>query len=303
MQQATIFDIKRYAINDGPGIRVTYFLKGCPLQCAWCHNPESISPGVQKMFNQAKCIGCGECLKVCPENAISMTAEGLTTDRDRCTSCGKCADICPSKAIEMSGRSMGIDEMLAIAEKERHFFDQSDGGITFSGGEPLAQFEFLHQALQAFGSRGFHRSIDTTGLTSSERLLKIAEHTDLFLYDLKVFDSEQHRKWTGVPNETILDNLKLLTDSGAAVNIRIPFIKGVNSDDDNLDRSAAFIASLERTSVKAISLLPYHNIMVNKHLRLGTSFDPADMQEPTPEDIDRATEHFARYGLRFNVGG
>jgi len=210
MQQGLIFDIKRYSINDGPGIRVTVFLKGCPLDCRWCHNPESISPGIQKLFTAGKCIGCGECCRVCPVQACNLTPQGVVTDAALCTLCGKCADICPTLATEMSGYYRATDELLSVIEKERPFFEQSGGGVTFSGGEPLLQPDFLVEMLEACGRKQIHRAIDTSGFVKLATLLRVAKHTDLFLYDLKMVDAEKHKHFTGVDNRFILVNLKTL---------------------------------------------------------------------------------------------
>lgn len=302
MQSGLIFDIKRYSINDGPGIRVTVFFKGCPLHCAWCHNPESISSRVQKMYNKDKCIGCRACVEICPEQACTMTPEGVITDRDLCTGCGKCADICPTTATEMSGKIVTVDEIIEIVEKEQIFFDQSGGGVTFSGGEPLKQPEFLLALLAELGSRSIHRTVDTTGFARSETLIEIAEQTDLFLYDLKMMDSAKHRRWTGVENDKILNNLRMLADTGADINIRIPLIKTINDDRDNLTRSAAFIAALPGER-KDVNILPYHNIMASKHARLGADFDSGAMTEPTRQELEAAVDLFAEYGIFAQIGG
>ncbi len=197
---ALVFDVMRYAINDGPGIRVTIFLKGCPLACRWCHNPESISPGVQKMYSKNKCIGCGECVSICPAQACELTADGIVTDSSACLRCGQCAEACPASASEMSGHYETVAELLKVIEDERPFFDQSGGGVTFSGGEPLLHPGFLIEILDACGRLNIHRTIDTSGLTSTQNLLEVAKRTDLFLYDLKLMDSEKHKQWTGVGN-------------------------------------------------------------------------------------------------------
>lgn len=302
MQSGLIFDIKKYAINDGPGIRVTIFFKGCPLHCAWCHNPESISSDVQKMFNPDKCIGCLSCVEVCPENACQITSEGIVTDMKLCTGCGQCADICPTKATEMSGRRITAEEVTEIVEKERVFFDKSGGGVTFSGGEPLQQSDFLITLLNEFGRRGIHRVVDTTGFTRSETLLEVAKRTDLFLYDLKMMDSAQHKKWTGVGNEKILQNLSLLACKGANINIRIPLVKGVNDNEENILQTVNFIAGLAGEK-KRVNLLPYHNIMANKFLRLGTTFDPTGMGEVSEEDQARIIKRFNEFGLNASIGG
>ncbi len=302
MQSGLIFDVKKYAINDGPGIRVTIFFKGCPLHCAWCHNPESISSRVQKMYNRDKCIGCNSCVEVCPETACKLTSEGIVTDPERCTSCGKCADICPTKATEMSGRVATVDELVEIIEKERIFFEQSGGGVTISGGEPLLQSDFLIALLDELGLRSIHRTVDTTGFAKSEILLKVAKRTELFLYDLKMMDPLRHKKWTGVDNEHILKNLQLLAETGASINIRIPLVKGVNDDDANIEQTAAFVASLAGQK-KKVNILPYHNIAANKYLKLGETYDSSGMAEPSEEEQANVIAKFANFGLEAVVGG
>jgi len=302
IESGLIFDVKKYSINDGPGIRTTVFFKGCPLRCAWCHNPESISTLIQKMYNKDKCIGCRSCVDVCPEKACSLTPDGIVTDRMRCTSCGKCADICPTKATEMSGRIATVDEIIEIVEKERIFFDQSGGGVTFSGGEPLLQSEFLIALLDEFGSRSIHRTVDTTGFVKSGTLLNVAKRTDLFLYDLKMMNSQRHKKWTGIENEQILKNLRLLAQTGASINIRIPLVKGVNDDDGNIEQTAIFVSALSGRK-KKINLLPYHNIAANKYRRLGEIYDLEDFSEPSEKDKTRVIAKFADFGLEVVVGG
>ena len=302
MQSGRVFDIKRYAINDGPGIRVTIFLKGCPLACRWCHNPESISPEVQKLYTASKCIGCGECVKVCPLQACELTEEGIRTNADLCDVCGKCAEVCPAKATEMSGQYESVDDLMAVIEKERPFFEQSDGGVTFSGGEPLLYPKFLTEILDACGKRGIHRAVDTAGLAKKDVLLKIASRTDLFLFDLKLMDSEKHKNWTGVGNEVILDNLHSLAETGVAIQVRIPLIAGINADDGNIEASAAFVAALPGEK-KQVNLLPFHDVGRGKDMKLGQSRDLHEMSEPTAADLQRVIGIFAAHGLLATVGG
>lgn len=296
-----VFDVKKYAINDGPGIRVTFFLKGCPLHCAWCHNPESISPRPQKMYNRDKCIGCRSCIDSCPEGACSLTPDGVFTDTGLCTSCGRCADVCPTKAVEMSGRTASVAELVKIVEKERIFLEQSGGGVTFSGGEPLRQADFLITLLDEFGRQSVHRAVDTTGLADSDVLLEVAKRTDLFLYDLKMMDSRRHKRWTGVDNGRILENLRLLAGTGADINIRIPLIKGVNDDNENIRQTAVFVSGLHGKK-KKVTLLPYHNIAASKYARLGEEYDAGNMAEPAESDISRVVSLFMDLGVDAAVG-
>ena len=302
MNQPFIFDIKRYAINDGPGIRIVIFLKGCNLNCAWCHNPESISTEMERMYAPAKCIKCGTCVMACPEKAITLTSEGIITDDELCKMCGKCAEVCPTKAIEISGHPMSVDQIMNEIEKERVFFDQSGGGVTFSGGEPLLQSRFLIELLDECGKRGIHRAFDTAGLANTEIILEVAKRTDLFLYDLKMMDSEKHRKWVGVPNEKILENLKLLAETGVKIIIRIPLIGGVNDDAENMESTARFVAALSGEK-KEVNLLPYHKIAQTKYQKLGRPEEFQLLEEPTKEAQQQAIAIFQEYGIKASIGG
>jgi pyruvate formate lyase activating enzyme len=302
MNQPFIFDIKRYAINDGPGIRIVIFLKGCNLNCAWCHNPESISTETERMYAPSKCIKCGTCVIACPEKAITLTADGIITNADLCNMTGRCAEVCPTKAIEMSGKHISVTEIMNEIEKERVFFDQSGGGVSFSGGEPLLQSQVLIELLDECGARGIHRAVDTAGLANTEIILEVAKRTDLFLYDLKMMDSEKHRKWTGVPNEKILENLKLLAESGTKIIIRIPLIGGVNDDAENIEATARFVAELSGEK-KEVNLLPYHKIAQTKYQKLGRPEEFLLLEEPTKEAQLHAIAIFQGYGIKASIGG
>ena len=302
MQTPFIFDIKRYAINDGPGIRIVIFLKGCNLNCAWCHNPESISTETERMYAPAKCIQCGTCVLACPEKAITLTSEGIITDTERCNMTGRCAEVCPTKAIEISGKPTSVAEIMKEIEKERVFFDQSGGGVTFSGGEPLLQSQFLIELLDECGKRGIHRAVDTAGLANTEIILKVAKRTDLFLYDLKLMDSDKHRQWVGIPNEKILENLSLLAKTGAKIIIRIPLIGGVNDDPENMEATARFVAELSGER-KEVNLLPYHKIAQTKYHKLGRPEEFQLLEEPTKEAQTQAIAIFQEYGIEASIGG
>lgn len=302
MTQPLIFDIKRYAINDGPGIRITIFFKGCPLSCKWCHNPESQSVAAQKLYTESKCIGAKDCIAVCPNDALTLTPQGIVTDYEACNFCGKCAESCPTKAIEISGKMYGTEELIQIIEKERVHIEQSNGGVTFSGGEPLMHSPFLLEMLKACGKNKLHRTVDTSGFADSRVLLEVADYTELFLYDLKLMDSIKHKKWTGVSNQLILENLKLLAEKEANINIRIPLIKNVNADENELNKMARFISELPGKK-PTVNLLPYHNIAANKYTKLGSLYDELEMAEPSDKKQEMAVLIFKEYGLEVEIGG
>jgi len=301
MTMPLIFDIKRYAINDGPGIRIVIFLKGCNLNCAWCHNPESISREAELMYSSSRCIKCGTCLTACPEKAITLTPEGIITDPEVCNLSGKCAELCPTKAIEISGREISVAEIMEEIEKERVFIDQSGGGVTFSGGEPLLHDKFLIRLLEECGRRGIHRAVDTAGFINTDIILAVAEHTDLFLYDLKIMDPEKHRKWIGVTNEKILENLKTLAVAGAKIIIRIPLIGGVNDDPENMEAMARFVAELPGEK-KEVNLLPYHKIAQTKYMKLGRAENFHLLPQPGKESQLQAISSFLKFGLLASIG-
>jgi pyruvate formate lyase activating enzyme len=301
-ENGLVFDIKRYAIHDGPGIRMVVFLKGCNLNCAWCHNPEGISSDQERMYAPARCIGCGTCVSACPNGALTLTVEGIVTDTTLCQLCGTCAAVCPTRAIEMSGTLHSVEEILSEIEKERVFFGQSGGGVTFSGGEPMLHPDFLVRLLDECRERGIHTTVDTAGLVNTDILLVVAKRTDLFLYDLKMMDSGRHRKWTGVPNGKILENLRILAESGANINIRIPLIGGVNDDEENITETARFIASLPGKKI-AVNLLPYHKIAQTKYQKLGRGEAFVPLEEPTNERQRKAIDIFEMYGIAAKIGG
>ncbi len=302
MKTGLIFDIKKYAINDGPGIRLTVFFKGCNLSCKWCHNPESMSPKVQKMYNASKCIGALSCIANCPNNALVMTSEGIVTDFNSCNLCGKCAEVCPTKAFEMLGSSILISDLMKEIDNEAVFFDQSGGGVTFSGGEPLMHSEYLLEALKACGERMYHRVVDTTAFSSQEILLEVAKHTELFLIDLKVMKAEKHKAFTGVSNEKIVSNITELAKMDCEIIFRIPLIEGVNTSIENIQKTADFMNSLEGNR-NVINLLPYHNIAENKHVKLGHLTHFEVFETPSDDKIKEIMLLFKNYGITATVGG
>lgn len=299
-----VFDIKRYAINDGPGIRITIFLKGCPLSCVWCHNPEGIYGGKEKLYTRKKCLGCEACVRACPGGALSLTDHGIVTDHGLCKVCGRCADICPSRAMEISGREYTADAVMREIEKETVFMDQSGGGVTFCGGEPLSCPDILVELLKRCGELGIHRAVDTTLFANPRIVDRVMDHSELLLIDLKHMDSKAHRSLTGVPNELIHSNIRRVAEAGMDFCIRIPLIEGINADEDNINRSAGFLASLP-WSRKEVHLLPYHDIGKGKHEKRGTTYNPAHltMSSPSEEVRRRCVRQFEGFGITALVGG
>ena len=280
---ALIFDIKRYAIHDGPGIRTTLFLKGCPLRCVWCHNPESWSPLPQRLYKRSRCIGCSTCVDGCPQGALALTPEGIRPTGAVCTLCGACARECPAKALEISGREWPMDELMAEIEKERDVMTRSGGGVTLCGGEPLMHPQYALALLRELGRRGFHRAVDTTLYAAPDVVRAVAAASELLLIDLKHMDSAAHRRYTGVPNEPILDNIRLVAELGVRYFIRIPLIDGVNADPANCDAVVRFLTSLPNRPDE-VTLLPYHDIGKGKHDRLGTTYNPDGLPMAPPSE-------------------
>ena len=300
---ALIFDIKRFAINDGPGIRTTLFMKGCPLRCVWCHNPEGFDEKPVKMYTKKKCIGCKTCVEVCPQKNLVLTTEGIK-DLGHCTACGKCTNECPTLALEMAGKEWKMEDLMAEVEKERQVMEESGGGVTICGGEPLMHTDYLCEVLNELGKRGFHRTVDTTLFASPEKVKKVAERCELFLVDLKLMDSAKHRFYTQVGNEQILSNIRLLSEIGHPFWIRIPFIAGVNADEENLTASAEFLATLP-TKPQMVNLLVYHDVGIGTHARLGTTYNPdnIEMEAPSEEMQQKALDIMQAHGLNTKIGG
>ena len=301
MTTGIIFDIKRYAIHDGPGIRTTVFLKGCPLLCWWCHNPEGLAESAQRFYNADRCIGCEACIDECPSQALTKDGTGISTDPEVCTACFTCSQVCPSEATQKIGQEISVSDLVMKIEQDRLFYDESGGGVTFSGGEPLEQADFLLELLVECGRLGIHRVVDTSGYADPDQLLAVAEHTDLFLFDLKIIDSDRHRKYTGLPNEAILENLKLLAENGAKLDIRIPVIPGINTDEDNLRQIARFLMS--QPGVQKVHLLSYHSTARKKYRQLGMDFIPADICEPTKREINKLAVTLESLGVQVSSGG
>ncbi len=296
-----VFNIQRFSVNDGPGIRTTVFLKGCPLHCRWCHNPESISPDQELVLRDDRCIRCGNCFEMCKNNAVKRVDGGFTTLREVCIECGECVEVCHAESRELAGKEMTEGQVMAEIDKDVIFYEQSGGGASFSGGEPLLQHEFLLAMLQSCQARNIHTVVDTSGMTSAGILERISEHVDLFLFDLKTLDEKKHREFTGVSNVAILANLRRLAEWKKNVIVRIPIIPRVNDDLADIREAGELIASLG--NVKEVHLLPYHTIGVEKYRRLGKEYEMPQTVPPSADEMSEMVKALRNYVSSVSIGG
>ncbi|HKL01242.1 MAG TPA: glycyl-radical enzyme activating protein [Desulfotignum sp.] len=297
----TVFAVKKYAIHDGTGIRTTVFFKGCPLACPWCHNPEGMDSEITLVWNADKCIGCGACVDGCAQQSLVFENHILKRDPGACNQCLHCTDICPALAHEAVGRQADVADIMAEIQKDRPFYDTSGGGVTFSGGEPLMQPDFLMALLKACGRAGIHRAVDTSCFTPSRVVLAMADLCELFLVDLKHMDSEMHQQYTGVPNEKIKKNIALLARKGHDIRVRIPLIEGFNTDEQNMRASAGFLASLP--GIREIDLLPYHSTAKGKYKKMGLTDSSSRFAPVSTRQVDQCADIFKQHKLKVQVGG
>jgi pyruvate formate lyase activating enzyme len=300
MRTGLVFNVQKYSIHDGPGIRTTVFFKGCPLSCPWCHNPESRGREPFVYYDRDRCLGCEACVRACPNGALSRDTTGIVTQAERCQCRAVCAEVCPAEARRLIGRRVSVTDLMAEIEQDRPFYDVSGGGVTFSGGEPLLQWKFLVDVLAACGKQRIHRAVDTSGFCSPYVLERVAEHTDLFLYDIKLMDATLHRRLTGVPLDPILSNLSWLLSHGARVRIRIPLIPGVTSD-DSIDGTAALLASLP--AVDGVNLLPFHQSARTKHKKFGMPWLVESDEEIPRDRVEAWAARIAKQGVNVGIGG
>ena len=292
MMKAKIFEIKRFAVHDGDGIRTTVFFKGCPLKCIWCHNPEGINFGPQLAYYENKCVGCGECDSVCVLGAHRMEQGTHVFDREKCVACGKCAEVCFGSALQFYGKEMTVAALLPLLMEDREFYETSGGGVTLSGGECLMQADFCAEILKKLKENGVHTAVDTCGFVSKDAIDIVTPYTDIFLYDLKAFDEDVHIKCTGRSNETILENLKYIDEQGKKIEIRIPYVPGLN--DNQISKIAEFLS--ERKNVVKVKVLPYHNYAGSKYKSLDMENTLPDIL-PSAEEIKIAEACLKKYNL------
>lgn len=284
-KKATIFDIQKFCINDGPGIRTNVFFKGCPLDCVWCHNPESKKRKKELFFLAHKCIGCSACFSVCAGECHKKSDEGYHIfDRSDCRLCFGCTEVCPAGALECVGRDMTVDEILREVEKDRLFYENSGGGLTVSGGEPMAQFDFLFELLSEAKARGLHVCMESCGFAPTESYEKIAPFVDIFLFDYKLTSPELHKKYTGQDNALILKNLRALDALGAKTVLRCPIIPGINDTDEHFSGIADTANSLK--NIIRIDIEPYNPLGGDKHGRLGEDYELSGLKHPESSVID-----------------
>ena len=288
-----VTELQRFCMHDGPGIRTTVFLKGCSLRCAWCHNPETQERGAELLYYSDRCIGCMQCVGVCPRGVHTGT-DTHRIDRDKCISCFACADVCPPRALERCGREMTAEEILSEIERDRAFYG-STGGVTLSGGEPLLWEESV-RLLSLCKEAGLHTAIETCGMVSREVLLSALPYTDLFLWDLKDTDSARHRKYTGAPNEPILENLEAINRRGARIRLRCILVNGVNTDPSHYRRVAEIASRIE--NFDGAEWIPYHAYGGSKAVFLGRSDNGNREWIPSAESLLEARETLSAYKIR-----
>lgn len=287
---ATICDIKRYTIQDGPGIRSTVFFKGCPLHCLWCSNPESIAVLPELAYNREKCLFCGECQNQCGQDALSMSGSSLVHQKDLCKRCQKCAEVCYSKALCFAGKLYTLSQLILLLEKDNAFYQRSKGGVTLSGGEPLLQADFVIDLLKELKNKGIHTAIVTTGFGETKALKQILKIVDLVLFDIKHSDPDIHKKLTGKDNKLILKHLEMISKEGVPLYISVPLIPGINDDEKNLSGTAAIINNL--SNVERIRMIPYHRLGASKYEQLSRPYSLEALHQYQKETMDSIVQIF-----------
>lgn len=309
MEKGIIFNIQRYTINDGPGIRTEIFMKGCPLKCRWCSNPESQRAAMEPGVYSSKCISedkCGLCITACRQQALLFAGGSIAgIDRSRCIGCMKCAAVCPSEAVRAWGEKMSLDEVMAVIEKDRAFYEKSGGGVTVSGGEPLVQKDFTRSILKACCETGIHTCLESTFCTDWETVEAAAEYADLLISDIKHMDSDVHKKYTGAGNEKILANLKRLAACGHDMILRIPVIPGINDDMENIIKTADYIEDNIGDRLRVLQLLSFMRMGEEKCLSLGRTYEMGSLEfdrEEFQQRVEDIAAYFNSRGIHCTVG-
>jgi len=300
MRKGLVFDIKRYAIHDGPGIRTTVFFKGCPLSCLWCDNPESQRFTKEFIFWPERCLHCDACVVVCKEKAIIKNEGHRGVEETKCNYCGDCIQECYSEALQIIGREMSVEELVTEVEKDVDFFRESGGGVTFAGGEPFSQPDFLIDVLKGCKGRNLHTAMETCGSVSWDILERVSPYVDLFLYDIKHMNEDKHKALTGVSNRLILSNLERIAAMNQVI-VRMPLIPDINDDEENIKAVATFLSRLGK--IEEVHLLPYHRLGVSKYEKLKKEYKLDKIAPPVQGGIEAVQRVLEQFGLRVNVGG
>lgn len=297
--KGVVFNIQRYSIDDGPGIRTTVFLKGCPLRCLWCSNPESQMPWPEVTHRDVSCTKCGRCVEECPQKAISVDGSGVHINRETCVRCFKCVSVCTPEALRVSGKEMSVEEVMQEIKKDADYYTNSGGGVTASGGEALMQADFVAELFRQCRSEGIHTCLDTSGYADASAVQKVLPYTDLVYFDMKHVDPAAHKVLTGYSNDLIVKNLKLFVDGGVTVVIRIPVIPGCNDGDDVMTGIAGTVAAISR-DVK-INLLPYHRYGTGKYKMMDMEYKLEAAEPPAGEKMERLKKIFENFGFTCEI--
>lgn len=299
-----VTNIQKFSIHDGDGVRTTVFFKGCPLKCVWCHNPETQRFYAEMMLDEDKCVGCATCENVCPNDAVHMVDGVPVTDLEKCEQCGKCEKFCLAVGREIVGKKYTVKELTKELVKDRMFYEDSGGGVTFSGGEVMSMdIDFLVSMAKQLDREDITLTIDTCGYTPYENFEKILPYVNTFLYDVKVMDPELHKKYIGVDNALILENLKKLSDDGGRIYIRIPTVKEVNGNDANMQATIDFLKE-NNIRVAQVNLLPYHDTGSGKYRRIGQEYEGKELHAPDKEEMEHFRQMFIDAGYtNTKIGG
>jgi pyruvate formate lyase activating enzyme len=298
--EGIIFNIQRYSLDDGPGMRTTVFVKGCPLSCLWCSNPESQDSQPMVTYRYTSCKGCGTCVKTCPKNAVTLDGDGVHIDRTVCDRCGECVKGCVYDALRLTGEVVTVEKLMKTIKRDKVYYQTSGGGVTCSGGEILMQPDFVAEIFRQCHAEGIHTCADTCGYGPEEAMRKILEHSDLVYFDIKHMNADRHREYTGVDNEIILKNLSIALASGVSVVIRVPLIPEHNDSEENLRAMAGYVSKLG-SGIDHVCILPYHNYGANKYRMIDKTYPLEGLRKLTPEEEERAKNIIEGFGLKCKI--